>query len=99
MVVQDGDTIGIAGLIRDGGRQTSSGIPGLSRIPLLGALFGTADNQAERTELLVLITPRVVRDQRDARLLTEELRRTLTPASLLPLTRRPPGMSVPTGLR
>lgn len=99
VVVQDGDTIGIAGLIRDRGRQGSSGLPGLSRIPLLGALFGTVENRTERTELLVLITPRVVRDQRDARLLTEEMRRTLTPGSLLPLTRRPPGMSVPAGAR
>jgi general secretion pathway protein D len=60
----------------------NSGIPLLQEIPILGALFSTRTNSSARTELLVLLTPRVVSDQRDARALTEELRRKLAPSAV-----------------
>ncbi len=84
VVVQDGETISLAGLISDKKTKANFGIPLLQSLPLLGPLFSTRDNRAERTELLVLLTPRVVYNQHDARALTEELRRKLTPSSLLP---------------
>jgi general secretion pathway protein D len=84
VVVQDGETISLAGLISEKRFKQNSGFPLLQEIPLLGALFSTQTNSSLRTELLVLLTPRVVNDQGDARALTEELRRKLAPSRLLP---------------
>jgi general secretion pathway protein D len=56
----------------------------LKDIPLLGTFFSTQNNNRTRTELLVLITPHVVHDQRDARALTEDLRSQLINAGLIP---------------
>src|SRR4029077_664063 len=66
VAVQDGQTVGMAGLIRDTDSQGNSGIPLIKDIPLLGSLVSSQVNTRERTELLVLITPHVVHDQRDA---------------------------------
>jgi general secretion pathway protein D len=74
VVIQDGQTVGIAGLIRDDRSRSNSGIPWLKDIPLLGVLGATQDNERTRTELLVLITPHVMHDARDARALTEDMR-------------------------
>jgi general secretion pathway protein D len=84
VVVQDGQTIGLAGLIQDSLNKSSGGIPWLKDIPLLGFLAGQQQNTRARTELLVLITPHVVRDQRDARMLTEDLREQLPNAAGVP---------------
>jgi general secretion pathway protein D len=75
--------VGLAGLIRDSDSQSNSGIPLLKDIPLLGSLVSSQVNGRQRTELLVLITPRVVKDQRDARSLTEDLRNQLINAGLV----------------
>ncbi len=83
VAVQDGQTVGMAGLIRDNSSQGNSGIPLLKDIPVIGALFSTQSNTRARTELLVLITPHVVHDQRDARALTEDLRNQLINAGLV----------------
>jgi general secretion pathway protein D len=84
VAVQDGQTVGMAGLIRDNVSQGNSGIPFIKDIPVLGTLFSTQANSRMRTELLVLITPHVVHDQRDARALTEDLRSQLINAGLVP---------------
>jgi general secretion pathway protein D len=84
VVVQDGQTIGLAGLIQDSISRSNQGIPWLKDVPLLGLLAGTQNNQRQRTELLVLITPHVVHDQRDARALTEALRAALPNAAIVP---------------
>ncbi len=84
IVIQDGQTIGLAGLIRDSSSRGNSGIPWLKDIPILGFLAGTQSNFHARTELLVLITPHVVHDQRDARALTEDLRDQLVNAAGVP---------------
>jgi len=84
VVVQDGQTVGLAGLIRDTAGRQSSGIPFLKDVPLLGLLAGSQNNSRIRTELLVLITPHVVHDQRDARALTEDLRDQLINAARVP---------------
>jgi general secretion pathway protein D len=101
VAVQDGQTVGMAGLIRDSGTEENSGFPFLKDIPLLGTFFSTQSNTRTRTELLVLITPHVVHDQRDARALTEDLRSQLINAGLIPqqLQRRGhPGLANPNGL-
>jgi len=74
VVVQDGQTVGIAGLISDTASTSNSGLPFLRSIPILGAAFSSQNNSRNRTELLVLLTPHVLHDQRDARALTEDLR-------------------------
>jgi general secretion pathway protein D len=84
VVVQDGQTVGLAGLIRDNVTEGNSGTPFLKDVPLVGSLFGTQDNTRTRTELLVLITPHVIHDQRDARALTDDLREMLRSAGLVP---------------
>ena len=84
VVVQDGQTVGLAGLIRDNSSRGNSGIPWLKDVPLLGFLAGAQNNVRGRTELLVLITPHVVHDQRDARALTEDLRDQLINAASVP---------------
>jgi general secretion pathway protein D len=101
VVVQDGQTIGMAGLIRDNVSNGNSGIPFLKDIPILGTLVSTQNNSRMRTELLVLITPHVVHDQRDARALTEDLRGQLLGASLVPQQvqrKGSPGLANPNGL-
>jgi general secretion pathway protein D len=84
VVVQDGQTIGLAGLITDNTSIGNQGIPWLKDIPILGLLAGTQNNTRQRTELLILITPHVVHDQRDARALTEDLRDQLVNAAAVP---------------
>jgi general secretion pathway protein D len=84
VVVQDGQTVGLAGLISDSASRGNSGIPYLKDIPVIGTLFGTQTNTRMRTELLILITPHVMHDQRDARSLTEDLRGKLRNAGLVP---------------
>ena len=101
MAVQDGQTVGMAGLIRDNASEGNSGIPLLKDIPILSAFLSTQNNSRIRTELLVLITPHVVHDQRDARALTEDLRSQLINAGLVPqqLQRKGvPGLPNPNGL-
>lgn len=98
VVVQDGQTIGLAGLIRDSSSRGNQGIPFLKDVPILGALFGTQTNTRVRTELLVLLTPHVVHDQRDAWALTEDLREGLANAAALPdalRVQRPTGSADP----
>jgi general secretion pathway protein D len=84
VVVQDGQTIGLAGLIRDSASRGNDGIPGRKDVPLLGFLAGRQSNQRVRTELIVMITPHVMHDQRDARLLSEDMRDKLLNAALVP---------------
>ena len=84
IVVQDGQTIGMAGLITDNVQTGNTGIPWLKDIPVLGLLTGNQANQRTRTELLILLTPHVLHDQRDARALTEDLREQLPRAAAMP---------------
>jgi general secretion pathway protein D len=71
-VAPSGDTIVLAGLISDGSTKSSAGVPGLSRIPVIGGLFGQQGKGKTRDELVVLITPTVVRNPLEARKLTDE---------------------------
>jgi general secretion pathway protein D len=75
--VKDGETVAIAGLIRDGNDFSRSGIPFLSQIPLLGNLFGQTSKNSHRNELIVLITPHVIRTPEKLHEMTQELRDSL----------------------
>ncbi len=77
VAVNSGNTIILGGLIQDNRDRSESGIPGFHKLPFVGALFGTkADNQ-DRTELIVLITPRAVSNNTAALQVTEEFRQRL----------------------
>lgn len=70
--VQAGDTVMLAGLISENATRGSTGVPGLSRIPVIGGLFGQQRSLSERSEVIVLLTPTIVRNPLDARRLTDE---------------------------
>lgn len=74
VAINSGETIVLGGLIQDSKTNNDSGIPGLHKLPVLGHLFGQTSDAVRRTELLVLITPRVIRDRTSAQAVTEELR-------------------------
>ncbi|RYE01920.1 MAG: hypothetical protein EOP50_01145 [Sphingobacteriales bacterium] len=60
--VRDGETNVLAGLIQKEDRRSNSGVPGLNELPLLSRLFGSATDSDIRTEIILLITPRIVRN-------------------------------------
>ena len=60
--LRDGQTQVLAGLINDQDRQSAVGLPGLSQLPLLGRLFGVQRDVRNKTEIVMLITPRIVRN-------------------------------------
>ncbi|MCH6482325.1 type II secretion system secretin GspD [Pseudoxanthomonas sp. LH2527] len=70
--VQAGNTVMLAGLISDSATNGSAGIPGLSRIPIIGGLFGRKTTSSERSEVIVLLTPTIVRNPQEANDLTDE---------------------------
>lgn len=70
--IQSGETVMLAGLISDSASNGSTGVPGLSRLPLIGSLFGTRSTNTDRSEVIVLLTPSIVRNPQEARDLTDE---------------------------
>jgi general secretion pathway protein D len=70
LVVQDGETILIGGLVFETLTQNSDGIPILNKIPILNFLSGSTKDDKKRQELVILLTPRVVRSPSDAKRLT-----------------------------
>jgi general secretion pathway protein D len=77
VAVQDGQTVALGGLITRNTSHGTSGLPFLQEIPVLGSLFGTTTDHADKTELVVLITPHVVDNLQKAQAITAELRRKL----------------------
>lgn len=71
--VMDGATVALGGLIRENRSASRSGIPLLQDIPLLGNLFRTNENISRRTELVALITPRIINDARSNEAMTRKL--------------------------
>lgn len=77
VVVQSGDTVVLGGMIFDQSSKQRDGFPVLSDLPLAGALFGSTKLDDDRTELVMLITPRLVRNRHEAQLVTDEVRKRL----------------------
>jgi general secretion pathway protein D len=73
-VVEDGETLVIGGLIGERKSKSRTGIPYLMDIPVVGRFFGTTTDQAQRTELIMLITPRVIRSRDEAQTASEEFK-------------------------
>jgi general secretion pathway protein D len=72
LVVEDGQTILIGGLMDSNKTSSSSGVPFLRSIPLLGPLFGGRTEETGKTELIILITPHVVESREEADAITRE---------------------------
>jgi len=72
VVVQDGASVLIGGIIDDQLNRTRRGVPYLMDLPLLGRLFRVDSENVDRTELIILITPHVVRNRQEANSVTEE---------------------------
>ncbi|RKR28037.1 general secretion pathway protein D [Acidovorax sp. 93] len=92
VAVRSGESIVLGGLIRENDSNTRSGLPGLADVPLLGALFSNTSNQRNRTELLVLMTPRALEDDDQLRSASAEMRERMRSLSLQaqPMSFRPP---------
>lgn len=73
VAVRNGETIALGGLIRDSKSRTRGGVPLLIKLPLVGSLFGSTSNNNRRTELIVLITPRVIRSTQESEALLDDL--------------------------
>jgi general secretion pathway protein D len=89
VAVQSGQTVLLGGLIRQIDGTTDTGIPGLNRIPIFGRLFGTTSRSRDRTELIVLITPKVITNGDEAKQVTDEYQQKFE--SLRPFTGHPAG--------
>ena len=61
--LKDGETQILAGLIQDSDTRNASGIPGLSQIPIVGRLFGSNNADREKSEIVLSITPHIIRTQ------------------------------------
>ena len=77
VVVQSGETIVIGGIIDDAVDRSRTGIPFLMDIPVVGRAFRSDSDTVRRTELIVLLTPHVVRDRQESRMATEAFKSTL----------------------
>ncbi|WP_161790384.1 type II secretion system secretin GspD [Inquilinus limosus] len=74
VAVASGQTVILGGLISDRQSIGKSGVPVLRDIPLVGNLFSGVNNSDQRTELVILITPKVIRNAVDAKAIAEEFR-------------------------
>ncbi len=59
--LKDGETNFLAGLLRTDETRSESGVPGLSELPIIGRLFGSNRNNNQRTDVILTITPRIIR--------------------------------------
>ena len=77
IALADGNTVALGGFIRRSDSGGNSGIPYLKDLPWVGGLFGSQNNTRDRTELLIFLTPRVVRSPPAALAVTDDLRKGL----------------------
>lgn len=72
--VRSGETVVMGGLMRESATGGRSGVPLLHDLPVVGNLFGSTSEETRRTELLVLITPRVISNEAELRAVSDEIR-------------------------
>ncbi len=96
VVVPDNQSIVIGGIIQNRVEKSSTGIPFLSRLPLLGYLFRRTRDSVRRTELLIMLTPHVIASPEEGRMLTEQFKRRIE--AVEPLLKSVPKHS-PSGFR
>jgi general secretion pathway protein D len=71
--VKDGETVVIAGLVRNRSARTETKVPVLGDIPILGVLFRTSSETTEKSNLVLVMTPHIIRDQSDMRRIVERM--------------------------
>jgi general secretion pathway protein D len=74
ITINDGDTVAIAGIIQETNLYSRNGVPGLMKVPILGGLFGSRSSSKARTELVVMLTPRVIYDETEFVSASEEIK-------------------------
>ena len=95
VAVQSGETLILGGLISENRNNSKAGLPFLSRLPLVGGLFGEQGRGENRRELIVLITPRVVSNPDDARRVTDQYMRQFRGLAPLRLINETPAADQP----
>ncbi len=86
VVVNDGESIALGGLIQDAKTTGNQQVPVLGDLPLIGGAFRSRTDTVNKTELVIFITPRVVRDLNEAQAVTEEYRQRLSNFGVRPKT-------------
>ena len=74
VAVRSGESVVLGGLIRENAANQEDGIPWLHKVPLIGPLFGTTEKTRDRTELLVIITPRALFNDAEVSQVSDEMR-------------------------
>jgi len=77
VTIEEGKSLIVAGLIQDRGDFNNQGLPGLKDIPIFGGLFGTQKRTSAKTELLIAITPFIVRNSEEGERITANFRDSL----------------------
>ena len=83
LTVKHNQTIVLGGLIKENKSDGRSGVPILNRIPILGFLFGKKSRSTTKTELIILITPRVIASLDDVDAVTEEFKKKISEQSMI----------------
>ena len=74
VAVRSGQAVVLGGLIENQDENSKGGVPGLSNVPVLGALFSDNNKRASRRELLVILTPKIIASDQDAERVSNEFR-------------------------
>lgn len=74
VAVRSGESVVLGGLIRENAANNENGVPWLHKAPIIGPLFGTTEKTRDRTELLVIITPRALYNDEELRQASDEMR-------------------------
>jgi len=74
VTVEDGSTIAIGGIMQENNLYGTSRVPVLGKIPILGAVFGSTSISKQKTELIILMTPRVIYDENEIKDASEDLK-------------------------
>jgi general secretion pathway protein D len=87
VAVVDGQSLVLGGLVQDQRSKTANQIPVIGDIPVVGTAFKDKDDQITKTELIIMITPHVIRNMNEAREIAEEYKRKLLSVSTKAIAR------------
>ena len=74
VAVRSGESVVLGGLIRENAANNENGVPWLHKAPIIGPLFGTTEKTRDRTELLVILTPRALYNDEELLQASDEMR-------------------------
>ena len=73
VAVRSGESVVLGGLIRENAANNENGVPWLHKAPIIGPLFGTTEKTRDRTELIVILTPRALYNDEEIRQVSDEM--------------------------